>query len=194
MATLHIRGSSQPLCTTHYRCGRYKHAVVAYRSPPSSIVVVLWKALYQSRGGRLPTVPYVRFYSEVRPRERSGRGHFLPLGKKASSYRGAFRVPLLNWSVCLCVCQCVHVKHSSFLLIARAVRGRLSYSWDLWKLASLGYRVGRVSPQDVSRLSRSPGCCEFRGVFWVGRIFVAFFFSSFFSFERTRPAANMRPP
>ena len=35
----------------------------------------------------------------------------------------------------------------------------------------------------------------FRGVFWVGRIFFCvFFFSIFLFFERTRPAASMRPP
>ena len=50
----------------------------------------------------------------------------------------------------------------------------------------MGYRVGRVSSRAVSSWSRSPGCCGFRGVFWVGRFF--------FPFERTRPAASMRPP
>ena len=34
--------------------------------------------------------------NEARPRERSNRGHFLPLGKKVSSYRGAYMVPLFN--------------------------------------------------------------------------------------------------
>ena len=33
----------------------------------------------------------------------------------------------------------------------------------------------------VSRWSRSPVCCGFRGVFWVGRIFSCFFFFEFFS-------------
>ena len=42
-----------------------------------------------------------------------------------------------------------------------------------------------------SRWSRSPGCCGFRGVFWVRRDFV--FFSCFY-FERTRPAASMSSP
>ena len=42
--------------------------------------------------------------------------------------------------------------------------------------------------------TRSPGCCGFRGVFWVGQIFFpCFFFRFFFSFERTRPAASTRP-
>ena len=46
----------------------------------------------------------------------------------------------------------------------------------------------------VSRWSRSPGCCGFRGVFWVGRIFSSFFFFDLFFFNRTRRAASMRPP
>ena len=53
----------------------------------------------------------------------------------------------------------------------------------------MGKRVGGVSSRAVSRWSRSPGCCGIRGVFWVGAVFSFFFF-----FERTRPAASMRPP
>ena len=52
--------------------------------------------------------------------------------------------------------------------------------------------MGRVSSRAVSRWSRSPGCCGFRGVFWVRRDFVFFF--RFIFFECTRPAASMRPP
>ena len=40
--------------------------------------------------------------------------------------------------------------------------------------------------------TRSPGFCGFLGVFWVGRIFPCFFYDFVF-FERTRPAASMRP-
>ena len=50
---------------------------------------------------------YQVHYDEARPRERSDRGRFLPLGKKASSYRGAYRVPLFNLSVCVSVSVCV---------------------------------------------------------------------------------------
>ena len=35
-------------------------------------------------------------FNEARPRERSDRGCFLPLGKKAYWYRGAYRVTLCN--------------------------------------------------------------------------------------------------
>ena len=42
------------------------------------------------------TVNIIPVCKEARPRERSDRGRFLPIGKKASSYRGAYRVPLFN--------------------------------------------------------------------------------------------------
>ena len=57
----------------------------------------------------------------------------------------------------------------------------------------MGQRMGRVLSCAVSRWLRSLGCCGFRGVVWVGRIFSCFFFD-FFLFERTRHAASMRPP
>ena len=66
--------------------------------------------------------------NEARPRERRDRGRFSTIGIKASSYRGAYGVPLFNQSVCLC--RCVYVKHSSFLLIARDVRGRFPQTRD----------------------------------------------------------------
>ena len=51
---------------------------------------------------------------------------------------------------------------------------------DLWKRAIVGERVGRVSSHAVSRRSWPPGCCGFRGVFSVGRIFSCLFFGLFF--------------
>ena len=45
-------------------------------------------------------------YNEARPKERSDRGRLWPIGKKASSYRGAHRMPLFDESVCL-VSVCV---------------------------------------------------------------------------------------
>ena len=39
--------------------------------------------------------------NETRPKERSDRGFFLPIGEKNSSYRGAYRVPLFKLSVCV---------------------------------------------------------------------------------------------
>ena len=56
-----------------------------------------------------------------------------------------------------------------------------------------GRTRGCVSSHAVSSWTRSPSCCGFRGVFWAGRFLSSFFFDLFF-FERTRPAASMRPP
>ena len=90
-------------------------------------------------------------------------------------------MPLFNssvrLSVCLCICQCV--QHSSFLLIARVVRGGFPQTRYLWKRASTGKRVGRGFSRAVSRWSRSPGCCGFSGVFRVERIFFPCFFHEF---------------
>ena len=52
---------------------------------------------------------YVSTGTEARPKERSDRGRFVPIGKKDSSYRGVYRVPLFNWSVCPSVCLSVCV-------------------------------------------------------------------------------------
>ena len=54
-----------------------------------------------------------------------------------------------------------------------------------------GLMRGSVSSHVVSKWSWSPGCCGFRGVFWVRRDFV---FCFLFLFEHTRPAARMRLP
>ena len=52
---------------------------------------------------RPPCLIYISTSKEERPRERRDRCRFLPLGKKAYSYRGAYRVPLFNLSVRACV-------------------------------------------------------------------------------------------
>ena len=39
---------------------------------------------------------YLSTSNETRPRERSDRGRFLRVSRKAPSYRGAYRVPLFN--------------------------------------------------------------------------------------------------
>ena len=41
-------------------------------------------------------------YNEARPRERSDRGRFFPIGKKASSYRGAIQGAIISFA-CLSV-------------------------------------------------------------------------------------------
>ena len=45
---------------------------------------------------RTPCLIDLSTSNEARPRERSDLGRFMPYGKKASSYRGAYRVPLFN--------------------------------------------------------------------------------------------------
>ena len=45
---------------------------------------------------RPPCLIYISTSNEARPRDRSDRARFLPVGKNASSYRGAYRVPLFN--------------------------------------------------------------------------------------------------
>ena len=45
---------------------------------------------------RQPCLMYLSTSNEARPRKRGDRGRLLPLGKKASSYRGAYRVPLFS--------------------------------------------------------------------------------------------------
>ena len=85
----------------------------------------------------------------------------------------------------------------SFLLIARAVRGRLPQSRDLWKRERVGEGVERVSLHAVARWLQSPSCCGFRGVFWYGGISCTskyHFVFIFLFFERIRPAASMRQP
>ena len=47
---------------------------------------------------RQPCLMYLSTSNEARPRERSDRCRFLPIGQKASSYRGAYRVPLFERS------------------------------------------------------------------------------------------------
>ena len=50
---------------------------------------------------RPPCLIYLSTSNEAKPKERSDRGRFLPSGEKAFSYRGAYRVPLFNLSVCV---------------------------------------------------------------------------------------------
>ena len=45
---------------------------------------------------RPPCLIYLSTSNETRPRGRNDRGRFLHLGKKASSYRSEYRVPLFN--------------------------------------------------------------------------------------------------
>ena len=80
----------------------------------------------------------------------------------------------------MCVCACVSLNYS-FLLIATAVRGRFPQTRYLRKPARVGEPVGRVFSSVVSRWSRSPVCCGFRGVFFWCLVGFPFFFRVVFS-------------
>ena len=54
---------------------------------------------------RPPYLNYISTSNEATPRERNDRGFFLPLVIKASTYRGAYRVPIFNLSVSVYVCD-----------------------------------------------------------------------------------------
>ena len=121
----------------------------------------------------------------------------MPIGKKASSRRGAFRVPLfiesISLSVCASVCMC-NIRR--FYLLRKLYKANF-HKPGIYGSGRVWANVGRVLSRAVSRWSRSPGCCGccgFRCVFGVGRFFRSFSFSFLFFFERTRPAASMRPP
>ena len=119
---------------------------------------------------RQPCLIYLSTSNEARPTERSDRDRFLPIGKKASSYRGADRVPLYS---CLCLSVCN---------IRRFYRLRELYEADFHKPGIYG--SGRV-------------WANAWGVFHHIRVradFFVFFFFGFFFFERTRPAASARRP
>ena len=110
----------------------------------------------------------------------------MPLGKKASSYRGAYRVPLFNYSVCVCQCVC-NIRR--FYLLREMYEadfhkpgiygsGRVwANAWDMLRRAQS--RVGRGRRAAVDFVV----CSGWGGIF-----------SHFFFFERTRPTGRMRPP
>ena len=88
----------------------------------------------------------------------------MPIGKEASSYRGAYKVPL-------CVC----VTFVFFTDCDSCTRPISTHPVSM-EAGEYGLTLGTCFSRAVSRWSRSPGCCGFRGVFWVGRIFFVFFF------------------
>ena len=89
------------------------------------------------------------FHNEARPRERSDRGLFCPKAKKPlhTGVRTGCRY-LICLSVCVCVCVTLN---SSFLLIARAVRGRFPQTRYLWKRASNAWDVVFPAPSRGGR-------------------------------------------
>ena len=149
--------------------------------------------------------------NEARRRKRSDRGRFLPLGEKplhhaarlrersdrepffayrqkASSYRGAYRVSLFNLSVgfCLCVTFVVFTDCGS-------CKKLLSTNTGSMETGEYGLMRGTFFVARRLELVTVAGLLCISCVFWVRRTFSCFFFRSVF-FERTRPAASMRPP
>ena len=91
--------------------------------------------------------------------------------------------------MCVCVTFAVYTDRESW---TRPIYANLGPK--VWEYGPTRERVGRVSSHTVSRWSRSPGCCAFRGVFWVRRDFFCALFIYFVFFESTRPAASMNSP
>ena len=84
---------------------------------------------------RPPCLIYLSTSNEPRPRQRTDRGCFLPIGKKPlHTVEPSGCHHFTGLSVCLRGC----VYHSSSLLIARAVQGRFPQTRDLWKRATMG--------------------------------------------------------
>ena len=112
----------------------------------------------------------------MRPRERSDRGRFFAFCQKSLFIPGWRRHCLICLSVCIpgmCVAFVVLTDCESCARSIFTNPGSM-------EAGECGRTRGRVSLHAVSRWSRSPGCCRFRGVFWVGRIFSIFFFFRFF--------------
>ena len=69
--------------------------VVCFFSVWWDFVIFLFSLLrthtvYCKYSTRQPCLMYLSTSNEARPKERSDRGRFLPIGKKTSSYRGAY--------------------------------------------------------------------------------------------------------
>ena len=119
----------------------------------------------------------------------SNEAVFCLQAKKASSYRGAYRVPLFNGlSVCRCVCNirrfyCLReLYEADFHKPGMYGSGRVwANAWDVFhRMLS---RVGRGRRAAVALVV----CFRWGGFFRV-------FLLAFFFFERTQPAASVRPP
>ena len=129
--------------------------------------------------------------NEARPRERSDRGRFLSLGKKASPCRGAYRVPLFNLSVGMCVCVCV-----TFVVFTDCESCTRPISTNPGSMEAGEYGLTRGTCFITCRLevvAVAGLLCLSWCVFGGADFFVCVFFDCFF-FERTRPAASMRSP
>ena len=98
--------------------------------------------------------------------------------QKASSYRGAYRVPLFSLSVGICVSVSAC---ATFVVFAECKSCTMPVSTNPGSTEEGEYGLTRGTwfSRTVSRWSRSPGWCGSRGVFWVGRCFFPYFFHGF---------------
>ena len=116
----------------------------------------------------------------------------MPLGKKASSYRGAYRVPLSNLSVVMCVRVC----DIEFVVFTDCESCTRPISTNPGSMEAGEYGLTRGTCFITCRLELH----AVAGLLWIswcvlgGADFSVFFFFDFFFFERTLPAASMRPP
>ena len=129
-------------------------------------------------------------YNEGRPRVRSDRGCVMPLGEKDCSYRGAYRVPLFNWSVCVSVCV-------TFVVFTDCESCTRPISTNPGSMEAREYGLTRETCFFAYRLELD----VVTGLLWISwcvlggaDFFPCSFFRFFFFFECTRPAASMRPP
>ena len=121
----------------------------------------------------------------------------MPLGQKASSYRGAYRVPLfylVRPSVCLCLCVTFDVFtdcESCTRPISTNPASMEAGEYGLTRGTCFVALARRLELVAVAGLLWLSWCVLGGAHFFVFLFFVLF---CFVFFERTRPAASMRPP
>ena len=97
-------------------CGSPNHPAILRFTDLSLFCTCTAVVLFSFPPGVLLQLVHTTHNNEARPRERSDRGRFLPLGKKASSYRvvrvwGAKNKKTKHYSVPgMCGCDCFYVR------------------------------------------------------------------------------------
>ena len=115
----------------------------------------------------------------------------MPIGKKASSHWGAYRVPSFNLSVRLSVSVCV-----TFIAFTDCERCTRPISTNPGSVEAGEYGLTRGTCFVARRLE----VVEVAGLLWTSWCVLDAagvfrdIFSTFFFFERKRPAASIRPP
>ena len=123
---------------------------------------------------RQPCLMYLSTGNEARSGKRGDRGRFLPLGKKASSYRGAYRVPLLLVCVYMCVTFVVFTDCESCTMpISTNPRSMEAGEYGLTR--GMCFFARRLEMVAVAGLLRLSWCVQGGVIF-----FVCFFFRPFF--------------